>query len=140
MSVKNISLNAVGTIWLLVGLGLSFVGIQWLIGLGVGPKLIIFLTLSIIVGALKGKFVLQKTAFKYYKRADVIEFNNNDILLGWIKILGIKGFILIGLMMGLGSFLRHSSIDRPILGVLYLAVGIALLYASKVFFNCNKVK
>ena len=37
-------------------------------------------------------------------------------------------------MIAMGSFLRHSKIDRPILGIVYLAVGIALVYASKIFF------
>ena len=139
-TIKNISLIIVGVIWFLVGAGLSIVGINWMLQLGFGPKLIIFLTPSILIGLLKGKFVLQKVALKYYKRSDVIKFNNNDIFLGWVKIFGIKGFILIGLMMAMGSFLRHSNIDRPILGIVYLAVGMALLYASKIFFNTGKVK
>ena len=139
-NTKKTSLVIVGVIWFVVGTVLSIVGINWMLMLGFGPKMIIFLTSSVLIGTLKGKFVLQKVALKYYKRSDIIQFNNNDIFLGWIKILGIKGFILIGLMMAMGSFLRHSNIDRPILGIVYLAVGIALLYASKTFFNTYKVK
>ena len=139
-NIKKISLVVVGIIWLLVGAGLSFVGINWMLQLGFGPKLIMFLTPGVLIGTLKGKFVLQKVALKYYKRSDIISFNDNDIFLGWVKILGIKGFVLIGLMMAMGSFLRHSNIDRPILGIVYLAVGIALLYASKTFFDTDKVK
>ena len=138
MSIKKTSLVIVGMIWLLVGLGLSIAGINWLLKLGFGTKLIIFATSSVAVGLLKGRFVLQKIALKYYKRADVVQFNKNDILIGWIKILGIRGFVLIGLMMGMGGILRRSPIDRPILGILYLAVGIALVYASKIFFDGNK--
>lgn len=137
MNVKNTSLILVGIIWLGVGVGLGIAGINWLLGLGLGPKMFIFLTVSIIIGLLKGKFVLKKVANKYYKRADVVQFNKHDIFTGWIKILGIRGFFLIGIMIAMGSFLRHSNIDRPILGVVYLAVGIALVYASKIFF-CNK--
>ena len=137
MNVKNASVCIVGVIWLLVGLGLSIAGINWILGLGLGPKMITFLAASVIVGLLKGKFVLRKIAGKYYKRADLIQFNKHDIFTGWAKILGVKGFFLIGIMMAMGSFLRHSNIDRPILGILYLAVGIALVYASKIFF-CKK--
>ena len=143
METKNIkqkSLIVVGIIWFLVGVGLSVAGVNWMLQLGFGPKMIIFLASSVLIGVLKGKFVLQKVALKYYKRSDIIQFNDNDIFLGWVKILGVKGFILIGLMMAMGSFLRHSNIDRPILGIVYLAVGIALLYASKIFFNTDKVK
>ena len=135
MNGKKTSLILVGLIWLVVGIYLGITGTNWMLGLGLGKKLIIFLAVSTTIGLLKGKFVLKKVALKYYKRADTIQFNKSDILTGWIRILGIKGFILIGLMMGMGIFLRHSNIDRPILGIVYLAVGIALVYASKIFFE-----
>ena len=138
MREKVTSLILVGLIWSLVGIGLSIAGINWILHLGFGPKMIIYLSISLIIGLLKGKFVLQKVALKYYKRSDLLDFNKIDIFVGWIKILGIRGFFLIGIMMGLGSILRHSSIDRPILGIVYLAVGIALVYASKIFFNVTK--
>lgn len=134
--IKNISLKIVGLIWFCVGIGLAIAGALWLALLGIGPKLVIFLATSIVIGLGKGKFILSKVAARYYKRADTLIFNNNDILTGWLKILGTRGFIFIGSMMLLGSLLRHNNnIDRPILGVIYLAVGIALLYASKVFFT-----
>ena len=135
MSIKKTSIKIVGSIWLLVGLGLSVAGLNWLLGLSYGPKLVIFSSIAVIVGVLKGRFVLQKVAIKYYKRSDVIQFNKNDILTGWAKILGVRGFFLIGIMMACGSLLRHSNIERPVLGIIYLAVGIALVYASKIFFD-----
>ena len=137
MNPKKISLIIVGAIWFLVGIGLSIRGINWLLSLSFGPKMIVFFLIATIIGLLKGKSILTKVALKYYKRAEVIQFNKNDILIGWIKIFGVKGFILIGLMMGLGIFLRKTSIDRPLLGIIYLAVGIALVYASKIFFKDN---
>lgn len=140
MSTKSISVIIVGLIWFLVGLFLSARGINWLLQLGMGTKLIIFLSVTVIIGLLKGKFVLQKVALKYLKRSSDIQFSKIDIFTGWAKILGIKGGILIGLMMGMGILLRQSSIDRTILGIIYLAVGIALLYASKVFFLNQNVK
>lgn len=136
--IKKTSLTIVGIIWFLVGLGLSIAGVNWILQLGIGPKLIIFISSAVLIGLLKGKFVLQKVAMKYYKRSDIVQFNDNDIFFGWVKIFGVKGFILIALMMTMGSYLRHSNIDRPILGIVYLAVGIALLYASKIFFTRTK--
>ena len=135
MNVKKISVIIVGIIWLLVGIGLSVAGIRWILGLSFGPKLVIFIAVSVAIGLAKGKLVLSKVALKYYKRSEVIQFNKHDILTGWIKIFGIKGFFLITLMILIGYFLRHSNIDRPILGIVYLAVGIALVYASKMFFK-----
>ena len=140
MDAKNISIKVVGSIWFIVGIALSIVGTKWLLLTGLGPKFFGLLFLSVLIGGLKGKKVLKKIAKRYYDGAEKIKFNDNDIFLGWVKILGVRGFILIASMMILGSILRHSTIDRPILGVIYLAVGIALLYASKVFFNKSKVK
>ena len=140
MNSKSISIIIVGIIWFLVGLFLSARGVNWLLQLGMGTKLIIFLSVAVVVGLLKGKFVLQKVALKYLKRSHDIQYSKIDIFTGWAKILGIKGGILIGLMMGMGILLRQSSIDRPILGIIYLAVGIALLYASKVFFLNQDMK
>ncbi len=139
--MKKTSLMIVGVIWLLVGIGLSIAGIWWINGLNFGPMMVTFMSISVIVGLLKGRFVLKKIALKYYKRADLIQFSKNrtlSLLFGWVQVLGIRGFILIGLMMAMGSFLRHSSIDKPVLGIVYLAVGIALVYASKIFFSESK--
>ena len=136
MNFKKVSLVLVGLIWLSVGIGLSIAGANWIRSLGLGPKMIVFFTASILIGFSKGKFILQKVAAKYYKRAELLQFNNMlSLFFGWAQILGIKGFFLIGLMMILGGTLRRSPIDRPILGIVYLAVGIALVYASKIFFK-----
>jgi len=135
ISSKKVSLVLVGLIWLLVGVGLGIRGINWIMELGIGPKTIGFLSLSVIFGLLKGKYILKKVAMKYWKRSESIQFKEIDILSGWIKILGIRGFIFIGIMIAIGILLRNSNIDRPILGVVYLAVGFALVYASKIFFE-----
>lgn len=140
MSTQRTSLIVVGTIWALVGVGLSTAGSIWLSQLSVGPKLIIFLAIAASIGIAKGKFVLSKVAMKYYKRSEVINFSKKDIFTGWAKIMGVRGAFLVFIMMTLGKILRHSSIDRPILGIIYLAVGIALLYASKVFFEAKNIK
>ena len=138
MSVKSTSIKIVGIIWFLVGAGLSIAGILWILKLGLGPKLALIVAVSLSVGLLKGKFILQKVALKYHKRADEISFTKKDIFTGWAKILGVKGFLLIGIMIAMGRFLRSTPIDRPILGLIYLAVGIALVYASKIFFKQSK--
>lgn len=140
MNIQRVSVIIVGAIWFLVGLFLSVRGINWLLQLGMSMKLIIFLSVAVAIGLLKGRFILQKVALKYFKRSFDIQYSKIDIFIGWAKVLGIKGSILIGLMIGMGILLRHSSIDRPILGIIYLAVGIALLYASKVFFLTKDVK
>ena len=140
MNIQSVSVIIVGAIWFLVGLFLSIRGISWLLELGMGVKLVMFWSVAVAIGLLKGRIILQKVALKYFKRSFDIQYNKIDLFIGWAKILGIKGGILISLMIAMGIWLRHSSIDRPILGIIYLAVGIALLYASKVFFLNRNMK
>ena len=135
MNIKKNSLIIIGIIWLLAGIRLSISGAYGLSELGIGAKIFIFAGLAILIGFAKGRFILTKVALKYYNNSHKLELNN--IFTGWAKILGVKGFILISVMVGAGVLLRHSNIDRPILGILYLAIGIALVYASKIFFEKN---
>ena len=134
MNSKKVSINVIGLIWAAVGVGLSIAGFNWILTLGLLPKAFAFILAALIIGFIKNKLILRKVAIKYLKRASLIEFKDNDTFLGWTKILGLKGFIFIGLMMALGVLLRHSQIDRPILGIIYLAVGFSLVYASRIFF------
>lgn len=134
MKAHKISLIIVGLIWFSVSARLFISGIQNLLTGEVGPKIIIFASIAIAIGLVKGKFVLQKVANKYCNNAKSITFTQNDIFLGWIKVLGIRGFVLLGIMMGIGYFLRNSSIDKSILGIICLAVSLGLGYASRVFF------
>jgi hypothetical protein len=54
------------------------------------------------------------------------------------------GYLIIAVMMTTGMLLRNSSIPKPYLAVVYLAIGSALLLASmnyyKHFFNIGKSK
>lgn len=134
MKEKNISLVIIGLIWFSVGIFLSLRGIEWLLEIDVISNLIIFFVTAFVVGLVKGRFVLKRVAKKYCIRAGEIEYSKVDTMTGWVKVLGVKGILLIVLMIMLGILLRHSNIDRPILGVIYFAVGIAMLYASKEFF------
>ena len=134
MKPEKVSLLIVGLIWLAVSIRLLLTGVQGLLTLDIGPKLIIFASIGVIIGLLKGRFILQKVATKYCNNAKSITFTENDMYIGWIKVLGIRGFVLLGIMMSIGYFLRNSSIDKAILGIICLAVSLGLGYASKVFF------
>ncbi len=138
MKAHKISLIIVGLIWFSVSIRLFISGIQNLFLEEIGPRIILFTSIAVAIGLLKGKFVLQKVANKYCNNAKSITFTQNDIYIGWIKVLGIRGFALLGIMMTIGYFLRNSNIDRTILGIICLAVSLGLGYASKVFFTNAK--
>ena len=41
-----------------------------------------------------------------------------------------KSYLMVSVMMVLGAILRHSSIPKPILSVLYIGIGLALILSS----------
>jgi tellurite resistance protein TehA-like permease len=51
----------------------------------------------------------------------------------------IKSYLIMGAMIALGVTLRHSTLPRPELAVVYLAIGGALLLASFSYYN-NLIK
>ncbi len=138
MKPEKVSLFIVGIIWLGVSIRLLFTGVNGLLTLDFGPKMIIFAVIAVCLGIFKGKVVLQKVAKKYCNNAKLISFTKSDFYIGWAKVLGIRGFILLGIMMSIGFLLRSSSIDKAILGVVCLAVSLGLGYASNVFFTSAK--
>ena len=46
-----------------------------------------------------------------------------------------KSYLIIAFMIGLGIFLRHSAFPRHYLAVIYLAVGLALLLSSLLYYG-----
>lgn len=46
-----------------------------------------------------------------------------------------RSYITVAVMMGMGGFLRHSSIPRQYLSVLYIAIGSALILSSVRYFR-----
>jgi len=41
-----------------------------------------------------------------------------------------KSYIIVAIMVAMGTFLRHSSIPRPCLSILYTGIGLALILSS----------
>ena len=84
------------------------------------------LGLAIVAGALKAHFVLKRTAGRMIER---IRVRGDGRCLGGFVSLPTWGFVI--LMMGLGYLLRHGLLPHTVVGVIYVAVGAALLLASR---------
>lgn len=111
--------------WTVVGGTLLVVGARWalLTQLTIALPL---LALAVAAGAFKAHFVLKRTARRMIDR---IRVRGDGRCLGGFVSLPTWAFVF--LMMGLGYLLRHGLLPRPVVGFIYVAVGAALLLASR---------
>ncbi|MGC4117211.1 MAG: hypothetical protein QM765_22165 [Myxococcales bacterium] len=112
-------LTAASVLWTCVGLGLGTAGILWCVGAGDAWY---FVALGVAVGLAKAWFIIAPVARR--NAARIIERGDGKCLGGF---LSWKSWAFVAGMMSLGAVLRHSAIPRSVLGVLYVAIGAALL-------------
>ncbi|MDJ0625187.1 MAG: hypothetical protein QNJ31_02320 [Candidatus Caenarcaniphilales bacterium] len=140
-----ITIVTLAILWTLGGIRLLWSGSFMLIAEAaeiLGILVIISIIASLAIGFAKGKFVLQKTAQRSLDAAIKLENTIINCLLGWLKVLGVRGILVISLMIGLGIFLGgdfspFNSFGR---GLLRIAIGIALLIGSLRFWTELKEK
>lgn len=122
-----------GVIWLVVGSCLLSIGLYLLIlqsSLQSQDYVAILVCLGFVLGFIKGRFVLSKTAQKAVKKVLLISEP--------ISILQVYPPIYLGLIVGmmlLGMGLKWLEIAAHIRGVIDVAVGFALINASRVYFQ-----
>lgn len=117
-------------LWSLVGTGLGIAGTVWTVGAAHGVLLATLVAVAAAAGWAKGRFVLAKTARRTLVR---IERRGDGRCLG--GFLSWKSWGLVLTMIVGGRLLRASPLPRTILGPVYLAIGVALLTASLVFWR-----
>jgi hypothetical protein len=118
-------LLAAALLWTVVGLGLTAAGLAWSFGSAFPWSLLLAIT-GIAAGMVKGRFVIRKMAD--WNTARIIARGDGRCLGGF---LAPKTWLLVAGMMASGIILRRSGVPRPILGVLYTAVGTALLTGGR---------
>ncbi len=111
-------------IWLVVGSGLGFFGMRWVIIDG-RTMLLWWLIPALVVGFLKAYFVLGKAARRMTTR--IIARGDGRCLGGFLSPLT---WLLVMLMMGSGMVLRSGWLELGYVGVIYAGVGVALFTAS----------
>jgi acyl-CoA synthetase (AMP-forming)/AMP-acid ligase II len=118
-----------GLVWLAAGVMLCHMAWRWLTPL---PHLHIFgLVLAGLALALVcHRFMLNRIARRnmgrictYAERGCVFAFQ------AW------RSYLMILVMISIGSFLRHTMIPREILALLYTAMGSALIFSSLAYFS-----
>ncbi|MGW8286954.1 MAG: hypothetical protein ACWGOD_01835 [Desulfobulbales bacterium] len=121
VSIKT-HLFSAGLIWSLVGCGLLFFGF-YLVSLNGNYW---YAVAGLILGTVKTIFILDRVARKNVKRIKEFE---DKVCLG--SVYSWKTWMLVLAMILLGRYLRTSALPREIVGLIYIAVGWALLLASR---------
>jgi hypothetical protein len=120
-------------IWVVVGIGLLAMGsIFWFHFPYLGfldRQHLGFGSLALGVGLLKGNFILTKTATRTIERVEHLAEPNP--LKSIFQMFGIKTIALILAMMGIGIVLRVAGVSFEIRGLIYIAVGTALLWSAR---------
>ena len=115
-----------GLMWAVVGLTLIGFGGRWLWQLPT-PAAPWLAALALVIGAFKARFVLDRAARRIVDR--IRERGDGRCLGGF---LSLRSWALVAAMAAGGRLLRGSHLGRGLLGVLYIAVGTALLLSSRV--------
>ena len=110
--------------WTIVGVLLLSVGAHWLLA---APLWLIvpLLALALVLGLLKARFVLKRTVTHMIER---IRSRGDDRCLGGFLSLRSWGFVV--LMIAAGRWLRSHTLPHDVIGLLYVAIGSALMLAS----------
>jgi len=124
--------------WGLVGTGLLIFGLNALFGRSLSvlndgssnPGLIegIGLALALTVGFIKGNFVLKKLALKYMSRIHSLPEQSP-----FYMTFGPKNWILVAGMIMLGKVVRSVGASSFVIGVVYVAVGFALVLGARTY-------
>ncbi len=114
-------------LWTTVGGVLLVLGARWALAVRLWWMAPV-LAMAVAVGALKAEYVLAHAARRAIER---IRARGDGRCIG--GFLSIRTWLFVLLMMALGYALRHGLAPKPAVGVLYVAVGTALLLAARRF-------
>ena len=129
---SRVQLWLAAAMWSFVGMGLFSVGGYWLLTPAEVKGWIIMLV-AVVLGTGKSSLVLDRSADGIVDR---IKLRGEGRCVGgflspriWILVLG---------MMLLGRLLRTIGLPRPLLGLIYAAVGTGLLFSSRIIWRAWK--
>ncbi|NIM19153.1 MAG: hypothetical protein GTO51_02095 [Candidatus Latescibacteria bacterium] len=113
--------------WSIFGAVLFSVGLLWAYG---WQGAAIAVPVCIAAGLLKSVVVLDRTAARYVNR--IVERGDNRCVGSFFSW---KSWMLVVVMAGLGRIIRTSYLEAWTVGLLYAAVGTALLFSSRLIWK-----
>ena len=131
---SRMQLWLVGVMWSCVGAALFSVGTYWFLKNGEAKSFILML-MAVGLGLGKAFLVLDRTTIRTISR---IKSRGEDRCFG--GFLSLRIWILAIGMMILGRTLRTIGLSKPILGLIYAAVGIGLLFSSRLIWRALRTQ
>ncbi len=125
-AAARVHLMLAWVLWAVVGTVLAGFGARWL-WQSQTPATPWLTGLAVAIGAFKARFVLDRVARKIVDR--IRERGDGRCLGGF---LSLRSWAFVAVMAGGGRVLRGSHVALGLLGILYIAVGTALLLSSRV--------
>jgi hypothetical protein len=126
---SRVHLLAAALMWTVVGASLLSVGAlwSWRLDSALTPVLVVAAT---VVGVVKSRFVLDRAARRIVRR---IRSRGDGRCLG--GFLSLPTWVLVAAMAAVGRLLRAGIVAPWVVGLLYVAVGTALLLSSRLIWQ-----
>lgn len=112
------------SLWTLVGMGMLIAGAMWSISMR-WPGVAVLIGIASVVGLLKARFALRKTACRVVER--ICRRGDGRCLGGF---LSWRMWLFVAAMMVLGRLLRSGLLPLAMVAFIYVAVGVALLIGA----------
>lgn len=120
-----------GLMWMIVGIILNRLAIQWLLDIS-QSKALIFASSGLVSGLLIHFLGFSKVANKNIKRIEQRPGKSCAF-----SFLSWKSYILVAFMMTLGITLRNSEIPKSYLAIMYIGIGTGLFLSSFSYFKTS---
>jgi hypothetical protein len=125
----SVHLMLAALMWSVVGSAMIVFGTRW-VWLGPHPWLRWVLAVAAALGVLKSRLVLDRAAGRIAAR---ITARGDGRCIG--GVLSPRTWLLVVVMAAGGRWLRSGHLARPLVGLLYVAVGTALLLSCRVLWR-----
>ncbi|MCU0376839.1 MAG: hypothetical protein MUC78_01125 [Bacteroidales bacterium] len=124
---KEYLLLPAGFVWMGVGLMLCYKAFKWL-----QPTThpVVLAVAGISAGTLISFFGFQKIARQNIERIEALPGNRC-----LFSFMTLKSYLLVLVMISFGIALRHSSLTKEVLSVIYISIGVALALSSISYFK-----
>ncbi len=119
---RSVHLFAAPFLWTAIGILLMYRGWGWL---GFGQKRWL-VCVAVLLGTAKSVLILDKTARRSIQR--IIAFKDGTCL---GAVYSFRSWLLVALMMTFGIMLRKFTDPGPGVGTVYIAIGWALCFSSR---------
>lgn len=126
---KPVLLFLSGTMWLCVGIMLNTFATHWLLDYGNSTSYL-FAGIGFLLALTIHHFGFLKVADKNLGRIDLLSERPCVF-----SFMSWKSYIMVAVMVSLGITLRHSSIPKQYLAIIYIGIGLALMLSSIRYFR-----